>query len=58
MIEFNKDFLNFFLRKKKKNWFKSNKQKTYRLDKYRENQQNAARKWTEQKKKKKKNEHI
>jgi hypothetical protein len=25
--------------------------KCYRLDKYKENQQNAARKWTEQKKK-------
>jgi hypothetical protein len=35
---------------------KSNKQtktnkKSYRFDKYRENQQNAARKWTEKKKK-------
>jgi len=46
------------LRKKEKKTDsnQTNKQtKSYRLDKYRENQQNAARKWTEQNKKKKKN---
>ncbi len=46
----------FFCAKRNKNWLKSNKQtktnkKSYRFDKYRENQQNAARKWTEKKKK-------